>query len=362
MLRKVFSILLIVLVLVSSLAAPANACTGIRLTAEDGSVVHARTLEFGLDLESDVIVIPRRYARTGTTPDGKAGLRWNTKYASLGANAVGLPFIFDGLNEKGLAVGTFYFPTTAGYMSYSPSDAGRTIAPWEVGSWILENFATVEEVQANIGQVVVPEVVYEAWGFVPPVHYVVHDASGKSIVIEYVKGSLNIHDNPLGAMSNSPTFDWHMTNLRNYVNFSFTNLPPVQVGSVQLLPFGLGTGMLGMPGDFTPPSRFIRAVAFSQSVLPSKTGEEAVLQAFHVLNNFDIPKGAAREAEKDEHGNIVADYTSWISANDLKAKRFYFRTYENSQIRMVDLTRMNLNARDIKTISMKGEEIIQPLN
>ncbi|MFM7325795.1 MAG: linear amide C-N hydrolase [Nodosilinea sp.] len=171
-----------------------------------------------------------------------------------------------------------------------------------------------------------------------------------------------MHDNPLGVMANSPTFDWHMTNLRNYVNFSFTNLPPVQVGPVKLLPFGLGTGMLGMPGDFTPPSRFVRAVAFSQSVLPSKTGEEAVLQAFHLLNNFDIPRGAAREAEKDEHGNVVADYTLWTSANDLKAKRFYFRTYDNSQIRMVDLTKMNLNGRGIQTFSMQGREVIQPLS
>jgi len=189
----------------------------------------------------------------------------------------------------------------------------------------------------------------------------VHDASGKSIVIEYVNGKLNIHDNPLGVMTNSPTFDWHMTNLRNYVNFSLVNVPPVQLGSVTLTGFGQGTGMLGLPGDFTPPSRFVRAVAFSQSVLPSATGNDAVLQAFHILNNFDIPKGAAREREKDEHGNIQADHTIWTSANDLKTKRFYFRTYENSQIRMVDLLKMNLDAKDIATISMKGEEVIKPL-
>ncbi|HIK44367.1 MAG TPA: choloylglycine hydrolase family protein [Leptolyngbyaceae cyanobacterium M65_K2018_010] len=362
MLRKVFAILLIALLLVGSLTPPAYACTGIRLKAEDGSVVHARTMEFAIDIHSDVIVVPRGYQRTGTTPDGKAGLKWGAKYASVGANGLGLPLIVDGLNERGLAVGLFYFPTTAGYMSYSASDAGKTLAPWEMGSWILDNFATVEEVKANVSKVVVPDVVFEGWGFSPPVHYVVHDAAGNSIVIEYVGGNLNVHDNPLGVMSNSPTFDWHMTNLRNYVNFSLTNVPPVQLGTVKLLPFGQGSGMLGLPGDFTPPSRFVRAVAFSQSVLPSNTGNDAVLQAFHILNNFDIPKGAAREAEKDEHGNILADYTIWTSANDLKAKRFYFRTYENSQIRMVDLTSMNLNARDIKTISMKGNEVIQPLS
>ena len=346
----------------SLLANTAHACTGIRLIAEDGTVVHARTMEFAIDIHSDVIMVPRGYARTGTTPDGKEGLKWKAKYASVGANGVGLPVLFDGLNEKGLAAGTFYFPTSAGYMPYTAADAGKTIAQWEVGSWILENFASVEEVKANIGNIVVPAVVFGGWGFAPEAHYIVHDASGKSIVIEYVGGKLNVHDNPLGVITNSPTFDWHMTNLRNYVNFSMTNAPPVQLGSVKLLPIGQGSGMLGLPGDFTPPSRFVRAVAFSQSVFKPKTGDDAVLEAFHVLNQFDIPKGAAREHEKDEHGNVLADYTIWTSASDLKAKRFYFRTYENSQIRMVDLMKMDLDAKDITKISMKGAESIKPLN
>ena len=184
--RNAVSSAIAVALLLSGAVQSVQACTGIRLTAADGTVVHARTLEFGIDIHSDVIMVPRGYARVGTTPDGKQGLTWKAKYASVGANGVGLPFIFDGLNEKGLAVGTFYFPTSAGYMPYTAADAGKTVAPWEVGSWMLENFASVEEVRANISGIVVPSVVFQAWGFAPPVHYVVHDASGKSIVIEYV--------------------------------------------------------------------------------------------------------------------------------------------------------------------------------
>jgi choloylglycine hydrolase len=337
------------------------ACTGIRLTAQDGTVVHARTLEFAIDLHSDVLMVPRGFARTGTTPDGKEGLKWKAKYASVGLNGVGLPVLFDGLNEKGLAAGMFYFPTSAGYMPYTAADAGKTIAQWEVGSWILENFASVEEVKANIGKIVVPAVVFGGWGFAPEAHYIVHDASGKSIVIEYVGGKLTVYNNPLGVITNSPAFDWQMTNLRNYLNFSMTNAPPVKLGSVTLEPFGQGSGMLGLPGDFTPPSRFVRAVAFSHSVLPSKTGHDAVLEAFHVLNQFDIPKGAAREHEKDAHGNVMADYTLWTAASDLKKKQYYFRTYDNSQIRMLDLMKMDLDAKDIVKMSIKGEEVIKPL-
>src|SRR5438477_6962135 len=220
------------------LAPTVQACTGIRLIAEDGTVIHARTMEFAIDIHSDVMMIPRGYVRTGTTPDGKEGLKWKTKYASVGLNGVGLPVLFDGLNEKGLAAGTFYFPTPAGYMPHTAADAAKTIAQWEVGSWILENFASVEEVKANIGNIVVPAVVFGGWGFAPEAHYIVHDASGKSIVIEYVGGKLNVHDNPLGVITNSPTFDWHMTNLRNYLNLLMTNAPPVYLGSINLVPTG----------------------------------------------------------------------------------------------------------------------------
>ena len=344
------------------LSSAADACTGIRLIAADGTVVHARTLEFAVDIHSDVIVSPRGFERTGLTPDDKEGLTWKAKYASVGANGVGLPVIIDGLNEAGLAAGLFYFPTTAGYMAYEPADAAKTIAPWQLASWVLDNFASVAEVRANIGSVVVAPTVLKQWGFTPPVHMVVHDASGKSITVEYVGGKLNVYGNPLGIITNSPGFDWQMTNLRNYVNFSLDNRPPVQLGPVKLEPFGQGSGMLGLPGDFTPPSRFVRAAAFSQSVLEPKTGEDAVLTAFHILNNFDIPKGSARDPEKDEHGNILADYTLWTAASDLRAKRYYFRTYEDSRIRMVDLMKIDLDARDIVTFSMHGEETFERLN
>ena len=339
----------------------ADACTGITLTAKDGSVIHARTLEFEVDMGSNVLVVPRGYKRQGMTPDGQNGKKWTSKYASIGANGAGVPWIFDGFNEKGLAMGLFYHPTTAEYMSYKKSDAKNTIAVWELGSYILENFATTEEVKENIKNLVVPAIVFKAWGFSPPVHFIVTDAKGKSIVIEYLKGKLSVFDNSLGVLTNSPSFDWHMTNLRNYPNLSAVQPRTRSVGGVELKPFGLGAGLTGIPGDFTPPARFVRAVAFSTSNVPTANGRESVIQAFHILNNFDIPKGSAREAHKDKHGNIMADFTTWTSASDLKAKKFYFRTYNDSQIRMVDLKKMDLNAKKIVTIPMESEEVIEEL-
>jgi choloylglycine hydrolase len=345
-----------------SIAAPALACTNIRLIAQDGSVIHARTMEFAIDIHSKILIVPRGFARVGLTPSGQDGIKWTAKYASIGMNGVGEPYLFDGVNEKGLSAALLYFPNYAGYMPYTAAQAGKTLAPWQLGSYILENFATVAEVKANIGKVVVPAVVFAGWGFTPGVHYEIDDQSGHSIVIEYVGGKLVVYDNPLGVLTNAPSFDWQMTNLHNYVNFSMTNVPPIKLsGGVTLTPFGQGSGMLGIPGDFTPPSRFVRAVAFTQSAFPTKTGADAILEAFHILNQFDIPVGAARENEKDSHGNIQADYTIWTSAIDLKTQDYYFRTYTDSQIREVSLNKANLNAKTITEIPIDGSENIQQI-
>ena len=338
---------------------PAVACTGIRIKPNDGSVIAARTLEFAANLESNVIVIPRAVESAGTAPGDKPGLRWKSKYGSVGANGFNLPAIVDGLNEKGLGIGLFYFPGYAKYQSVKEEDVGKAIAPWELPAYLLGNCATVKEAVDAARNVRVGEVVQKNMGLVPPCHYIVNDASGQCVVLEYVSGELKIHDNPLGVITNSPTFDWHITNLRNYVNLTVNNVPAVDIAGIKLPSFGQGSGMLGLPGDFTPPSRFIRAVAFSQSALPVATAHEGVLQAFHILNQFDIPKGAARGVD---NGKEVADYTLWTSVSDLTNLRYHFRTFNNSRIRMIDLKKMDLDAKEIKTVSMAGEEVIEDLS
>jgi choloylglycine hydrolase len=337
----------------------APACTGITIKPKDGSVIFARTLEFAVDLKSNILVVPRGTDFVGNTPGGKPGLRWKSKYGIVGMNAFGLPIIADGLNEKGLHVGLFYFPGYAQYQAVTDQNIPHTLAPEQLSGYILGTCGTVAEAVEAAKGVKVAEVVFKEFGFVLPVHCIVTDGSGKAVVLEYVGGELTVHRNPLGVMSNSPTFDWHMTNLSNYVNMTVSNVPKIDVGGNEIKGLGQGSGMLGIPGDFTPPSRFVRAVAFSKSAVPVDSAREGVLQAFHILNQFDIPKGAARGIE---HGKEVADYTLWTSVSDLKNLRYYYRTYENSRIRMVDLKAVNLDAGTVKTISIKGEEEIEDVS
>ena len=182
------------------------------------------------------------------------------------------------------------FPDYASYTDATEDNAARAMAPHEYANWLLGNFATVEEVKANFDKVVLVPVVVEAIEQVAPVHFVVHDRSGKSVVIEPLNKSLKIYDNPLGVVTNSPTFDWHMTNLRNYVNLTATNVPPINLGGVKLAQFGQGSGLRGLPGDFTPPVPLrARGRVLAIRRPPSATAAQAVLQAFHILNNFDIP-------------------------------------------------------------------------
>jgi choloylglycine hydrolase len=337
----------------------AVACTGITIKPEDGSIVFARTLEFALDIQSNIIVVPRGKEFVGTTPGDKPGFRWKTKYGIVGPNAFGLPVTVDGLNEQGPSVGLFYFPGFAKYQEVKADDVGKALAPWGLGVFLLGTCSDVKEAVASAKAVRVGEVVQKDMGFVPGVHYILTDAGGKSVVLEYVGGKLKIHDNPLGVMTNSPTFDWHMTNLSNYVNMTVSNVPKIDVAGKEIKGFGQGSGMLGLPGDFTPPSRFVRAVAFSKSALRVERAKDGVLQAFHILNQFDIPKGAARGIE---HGKEVADYTQWTSAADLKNLRYHFRTFDDSRIRLVDLKAVDLDAKEIRTISMKGEEQIEEVS
>ena len=356
---SVLSFLLVVVAVIVVGTSAVFACTGITIKPKDGSVIFARTLEFAVDIESNVIVVPRGKEYVGTAPGDKPGLRWKSKYGAIGANFFNKPMIADGLNEKGLHVGIFYFPGSAKYQEVKAEDIGKAMAPWELGSYLLGTCADVNEAVAAAKNVLVGEVVLKEFGFAPPVHYIVTDASGKSVVFEHVGGKLTIHDNPFGVMANSPTFDWHMTNLSNYVTLSPSNKEKTDLAGKEIKGLGQGSGMLGLPGDFTPPSRFVRAVAFSKTAEPTATAKDGVLQAFHILNQFDIPKGAARGIE---HGKEVADYTIWTSAADLKNLRYYFRTFENSRIRMVDMKSVNLDAKDIQTISMKGEEQIEDVS
>jgi choloylglycine hydrolase len=171
--------------------------------------------------------------------------------------------------------------------------------------WMLSSFRTVAEVREHLDEVTVVNVEDPRFGGAPlPFHWKIADASGACMILEISqKGRVQMHDAFLGVITNSPDYSWHLTNLRNHIGLSPAPRAAITLDGLKLSPLGGGSGFAGLPGDFTPPSRFIRAAAFTASARPLKTSHEAVFEAFRILDSFNIPAGTTAPQEKNRHGH-----------------------------------------------------------
>jgi choloylglycine hydrolase len=338
------SILPAILVLAALLGQSLQACTGITLTAKDGSIVFARTLEWGsFDLKSRLVIIPRGVQFKSHLEDGLVGMGWTAQYGAVGVDALEKDLLVDGMNEKGLSVNVFYHPGVAEYPPIEPSNLSNTIGSLDVCHFLLTTCQSVPEVQSSLDKIKVVGVFEPSIGMPAPVHLIVTDPSGKSIVVEFARGEMQIYETTLGVLTNAPTYDWHVTNLRNYLNLSPVSLPSKKIEEMNFAPLGGGSGMIGLPGDFTPPSRFVRAVAFSQTARPTDTGQEAMVEAFRILDNFNVPLGAA-EGDGDLKTLGMRSSTLWTTAYDTSNRVMQYHTMHNRRVRQVDLSQIDFAA------------------
>ena len=356
MLRSVVFPLLLFFALVANGASSSQACTSLRVKTTDGGIFYARTMEFPTSPTAVVAIFPQGTPMRGTLPDGKdGGLTWTAKYGFVGMRDYAPPIVSDGMNEKGLVVGMLLFPGFAGYQSYDPALAAKTIANFEVANWMLSSFATVDEVREGLKGVRLCEAPLPLpGGATLPLHYAVHDAAGGCIVVEYTEGQLKVYDNPLGVMTNSPPFDWMLINLSNYVNLSATGVPKLDLAGFSIHQTGQGSGMLGLPGDFSPPHRFVRTVALAQASLPVTGPDNGVTLAMTLIDSVDIPKGTVRQATPNGDNY---DVTVWSVVGDTQRLRYYFRTYDNKNWFMVDVARALNDAKAPAAIPVGGHPL-----
>ena len=332
-------------------------CTTITIANEDGSFTYGRTMEWGeFDLRSRVSLTPPGVAFTGTTPDGAPGMTWTSKIPTMGLDMLGNDrWIADGINSAGLVVGLLYHPGFATYPDYDPANASRSIAPLDVAPYLLTQCTSIAEVREAMADVTVVPVVVDAIGMPPPVHFIVVEPSGHALVIEFA-GETRFFDNPLRVMTNAPTFDWHEIHLRNFVNLSATSMPSRELASLDFSPIGVGSGMLGLPGDFTPPSRFVRAVAWSQTKRTTGDADEGVYEVFRELDNFNVPLGMAEGSDtapgSASDGGVMRSATLWTTAYDLTTPTLYFHTQHNRRVRKVQLGRIDFDALDGRITSI----------
>ncbi len=180
----------------SVLAMPAAACTSMVFKAQDGTSIYARTMEWGAtDLKSELVMVPRGTSFAPVLAPGVAGMAWKNVYGFVGVNAAGLPYATDGMNEAGLTYGALYYPGFAQYQDAVADQQSVSIGSVDMGNYLLGNFKTVEEIKQALPKVRVIRnlEIEKAFGAPIPLHYVVSDATGASIVIEYTKGRTRHH-------------------------------------------------------------------------------------------------------------------------------------------------------------------------
>lgn len=337
---------LLALIVAIGFSQAVNACTGITLATTSNDHIQARTIEWGhSNLNSKLIIAPRNYSYTSTMPDQKQGLTWTSKYGFAGISVSDDKFIAEGINEKGLTAGLFYFRGYGSLATYDPEKTANNITDMDFVRWMLSQYSTVAEVEAALSKIKIVTVYFDADGQPSPTaHWRVSDKQGNSIVIEIMDhGKINIYNNTAKVLTNSPDYNWQVTNLNNYINLHPGISKPQQINGVTAQSFGVGSNFVGLPGDISPPSRFVRAAFYVNSAPVLKTAQQAVSQAFHILNNFDIPIGS--EFNDKAHIPDLPSATQWTSVIDQNNGDLYYKTMYNSTIRRVDLASLNFNAK-----------------
>lgn len=316
----------------------------------------ARTVEWALGdaKHNQLVVFPRDKVFQAQTPEGINGMSWQGKFGFVSVGAYDQPYGPDAMNEKGLYVGVYYFPGYADYTQYDPAQAERSMSVGDFMQWLLSSFQTVEEVLSNLDKVLVIDVKDPRFGGAPlPFHWKIADATGASIVVEMVNGGeIKVFNTFKGVIANSPTYDWHLTNLRNYLNLSAEPAASLIINGETISPFGSGSGFIGLPGDFTPPSRFVRAAVMTATARPLPTSEDAIFEAFRILDNFNIPVGLTAKPEKIAPS--IESATQITTAADLTNLRYYFHTMNNREVRMIDLSKIDFST--VKEQMIDGDE------
>ncbi len=304
-------------------------CTNFKLwPAGDGTIVVGRTMEFP-DLwpwEIQVLPVGFQPAATGV----KKGLTWKARYGVVGMGGFASGCLADGMNTQGVSAHALYM---AGFCEYAtPKRDGTDISEIDVIGYLLgtcKNIAEVKRATTKMNVIGVDP----GMGMVPPLHFLLHDATA-SIAIEFHADGVRVLDNPIGVGTNSPYLDWHLTNLRNYVGISAEN-PSKKVKGTNVIPLGQGGGLRGLPGDATPPSRFVRAAALVLLVSRPKNAADAENLCMHMLNTFDIPRGLIMEDLPT--GTMVSEVQVWVTVSNLTGTRYAYRTIDDPTPYVIDL-------------------------
>lgn len=305
-----------------------------------------RTLDYEFSYGDEVTVTPRNYPinfrNMGTLEN---------HYSIIGMAYVAeeYPLYYDAVNEKGLGMAGLNFVGNARYNAVSKDR--ENIAQFEFIPWILSQCATVKEAKARIKKINLTDTPFSSKLPVAQLHWIIADRN-EAITVESVKDGIHVYQNPVGILTNNPPFDEQMFQLNNCMNLSPKAPKNHFSDKLRLNTYSRGMGALGLPGDLSSQSRFVRAAFVKMNSVSGSTEAESVSQFFHILGSVDQQRGCC------DVGNGKFEITIYTSCCNADKGIYYYTSYDNHQITAVDMHKENIDgSRLIRYPLIKSEQI-----
>lgn len=323
-------------------------CTAATYTTKDH--YFGRNLDLEFSYNETVTVTPRNYPF-----QFRKVKALESHYAMIGMAFVvdNYPLYYDATNEKGLSMAGLNFPENADYKQ--ETEGKDNVTPFEFIPWILGQCSTIKEVKELLGRINLININFSEKLPLSPLHWMISDRN-ESITVESVKEGLKIYDNPVGILTNNPTFDIQIFNLNNYVNVT-REVPENRFSNAIALDiYSRGMGGIGIPGDLSSSSRFVKAVFTKLNSVSGTSESESISQFFHILGSVNQERGCVRLAED------TYEITIYSSCCNIDNGVYYYKTYENSQITGVDMHNENLNSQNLVSYPLIKEQQIKIQN
>ncbi len=315
----------------------------------DGNLF-GRTLDFECGFGEKVVAMPRGYRFP--FPGGYSPTR---RYALLGTalSIEGVPLYFDAVNEVGLAMAGLHFP---GYAVYRPGGEGKYDIPsFALIPWILGQCGTVKEAAALLEKTNVTDDAFSPDLPTTPLHWMIAGRQ-RAVTVEAVKEGVMIYENRFGVMTNNPPFPYHETHLADYLGLDAATPENRLCAAQPITPYSRGLGGMGLPGDYSSASRFVRAVFVKSHTAGERTVDGAIGRFFHLAETVSVPRGCVRA----ENGREV--FTVYTSCADLARPAYYFTTYACRRIACVSLRAVDTDADTLAVFPMRVREDILEMN
>lgn len=301
---------------------------------------------FGRNLDLDcgygegIVITPRNYEIKM-----RCEKPLKSHYAMIGMATVAddYPLYYEAANEKGLCIAGLNFPENAVYRRFA--DGNDNVAPFELIPWILAQCACVDEAKALLAKINLINIDFNEQLPLSPLHWMISD-NKCSIVAEPLKDGLKIYDNPFEVLTNNPPFEYHCTNVSNYMGLSAGLSTSRFRERIPVKNYGLGMGALGLPGDYSSASRFIRALFVKENSVSEHNEKSNVNQFFHILNSVAMPMGCVRSADGFE-------YTHYSSCCNMDRGIYYYTTYDELEILAINMHEVDLNQSELYTYDVK---------